>query len=85
MYTVAGTCPKCGAPIYVPSNWNAVTPPPTEYTCSCRFGPPPHTHCWCRQEIMPGDGDFPHAVCCKCGERQALGYSIKIDSAGAVK
>lgn len=30
-----GTCPKCGAPIYSPSMWHGITPPPANYTCSC--------------------------------------------------
>jgi len=35
MYTQAGTCPKCGAPIYVPTVWHGVLPPPPVYTCQC--------------------------------------------------
>ncbi len=38
MYTQTSTCPKCGAPIYVPTMWHAVTPPPSSYSCNCRFG-----------------------------------------------
>lgn len=31
-----GTCPRCGAPIYQFAGiWNAVIPPPLEYTCNC--------------------------------------------------
>lgn len=37
MYTQVGTCPKCGAPIYVPTIWHAVIPPPPRYSCAC-FG-----------------------------------------------
>ena len=35
MKTQVGSCPKCGAPIYVPSIWHGITPPPNEYTCGC--------------------------------------------------
>lgn len=35
MFTVVGNCPKCGAPIYSPSVWMGVTPPPVTYTCNC--------------------------------------------------
>ena len=34
-YSQVGSCPKCGAPIYSPSVWHAVTPPPITYTCNC--------------------------------------------------
>ena len=33
--TQIGNCPKCGAPIYVPSIWHGITPPPPMYTCGC--------------------------------------------------
>lgn len=33
-----GSCPKCGAPIYSPSVWHGITPPPVTYTCSCNNG-----------------------------------------------
>jgi hypothetical protein len=39
MWTVIGHCPKCGAPIYVPSSWNSITPPPNTYSCSCNPQP----------------------------------------------
>ena len=35
MYTIVGYCPKCGAPIYSPTVWFAITPPPTMYPCGC--------------------------------------------------
>jgi hypothetical protein len=35
MNTVVGHCPKCGAPIYAPSVWMGITPPPPQYSCSC--------------------------------------------------
>ena len=28
-------CPHCGAPIYQPETWEALTPPPVTRTCSC--------------------------------------------------
>lgn len=34
-YAVVGHCPKCGAPIYVPSVWISITPPPNTYSCNC--------------------------------------------------
>lgn len=33
--TQVGSCPKCGAPIYVPTAWFGITNPPNEYTCNC--------------------------------------------------
>jgi hypothetical protein len=38
MWTQVGSCPKCGAPIYAPSVWNGITPPPVTYTCACNMG-----------------------------------------------
>ncbi len=35
MNTLAGYCFKCGSPIYMPEQWNAITPPPATYTCQC--------------------------------------------------
>lgn len=33
--TQVGSCPKCGAPLYSPSAWWGITPPPVTYTCGC--------------------------------------------------
>lgn len=33
--TIVGACPKCGSPIYAPSVWNGITPPPSTHTCGC--------------------------------------------------
>lgn len=33
--TKVGSCPKCGAPIYSPTVWMGITPPPVTYTCMC--------------------------------------------------
>lgn len=41
MWTQVGSCPGCGAPIYVPTVWHGVTPPPPHYTCECRMRPLP--------------------------------------------
>jgi len=35
MNTIIGSCPKCGAPIYAPSMWHGITPPPPIFTCNC--------------------------------------------------
>ncbi len=35
MYTQVGQCPKCGAPVYAPSVWGGVLPPPSHRTCGC--------------------------------------------------
>lgn len=35
MHTQCGSCPKCGAPIWVPSSWMAIVPPPVTYSCAC--------------------------------------------------
>ena len=35
MYTSVGTCPTCGAPIWTPTNWMSITPPPIQYSCDC--------------------------------------------------
>lgn len=40
-FTQAGSCPHCGAPIYVPMAWWGITPPPPQYTCSCMAGRSP--------------------------------------------
>lgn len=34
-YVIVDHCPKCGAPIWVPSNWWSILPPPPMYTCAC--------------------------------------------------
>jgi len=33
MHTIVGQCPKCGAPIYVPTSWWGIFPPPPIYSC----------------------------------------------------
>jgi hypothetical protein len=38
MNAIVGHCPKCGAPIYAPTVWHGITPPPSTYSCSC-FSP----------------------------------------------
>jgi len=38
MFAIVGHCTKCGCPIYAPSVWNAVSPPPSTYSCVC-FSP----------------------------------------------
>lgn len=35
MHTQVGTCPHCGSPIYAPTVWHGVTPPPSTRTCDC--------------------------------------------------
>ena len=35
MNTKVGSCPKCGAPIYAPTVWHGILPPPPIYTCGC--------------------------------------------------
>lgn len=35
MYEIVGHCPKCGAPIYAPSMWHGIIPPPSQYSCNC--------------------------------------------------
>ncbi len=32
---IVGSCPHCGAPIYSPSMWHAVCPPPAYKSCLC--------------------------------------------------
>lgn len=34
-FTMISSCPWCGAPIYAPSVWHGITPPPATYSCSC--------------------------------------------------
>ena len=31
----SGSCPKCGAPIYIETPWWGITPAPTRYSCMC--------------------------------------------------
>lgn len=38
MWTQVGACPKCGAPIYAPSVWHGVLPPPPHHSCGCNGG-----------------------------------------------
>lgn len=35
MWTQIGACPQCGAPIYVPTMWHGIYPPPPMYSCDC--------------------------------------------------
>lgn len=35
MNTVVGHCPHCGAPVYAPTIWHGVTPPPSTPSCGC--------------------------------------------------
>ena len=39
MYTQVGSCPKCGAPLYAPTLWMGIIPPPSIPSCSCNFNP----------------------------------------------
>jgi len=34
-WTQVGTCPKCGAPMYVPMVWHGVLPPTPRRSCGC--------------------------------------------------
>lgn len=34
-WTKISSCPKCGAPIYVPLIWFGTLPPPPQYSCGC--------------------------------------------------
>jgi len=36
-FVIAGNCPKCASPLWVPTIWQAVVPPAPYYTCNC-FG-----------------------------------------------
>lgn len=38
-FSIAGACPKCGSPLWVPAVWHAVVPPPVSYSCSCNGAP----------------------------------------------
>lgn len=35
MHTIVGYCPNCGSPIYEPSIWMGIIPPPATPSCSC--------------------------------------------------
>ena len=35
MWSQAGSCPKCGAPMWLPTVWQSILPPPVTRTCSC--------------------------------------------------
>jgi hypothetical protein len=41
-HTIVGHCPRCGAPIYTPSVWFGINPPPAVWTCACFPEPAPH-------------------------------------------
>lgn len=34
-YAIVGACPRCGAPVYAPMQWNSVNPPPSTPSCQC--------------------------------------------------
>lgn len=34
-YVQVGSCPQCGAPIYSPSVWMSILPPPATHSCAC--------------------------------------------------
>ena len=34
-YMQAGTCPRCGCPIYQPTVWHGILPPPATRGCAC--------------------------------------------------
>jgi hypothetical protein len=34
-YTIVGHCPKCGAPIYAPTVYHSILPPPSTPSCGC--------------------------------------------------
>ena len=36
MYTTIDSCNICGAPVYVPTIWMGIIPPPRTYSCFCR-------------------------------------------------
>lgn len=67
--TIVGHCPVCGAPIYSPTVWHGINPPPPTYTCYCRFqyrAPQPVVSPW----GTDGTGDFwpkpPYTVTYTC-------------------
>lgn len=35
MYSIASSCPKCGAPIYAPKEMSSFMPPVPVFTCDC--------------------------------------------------
>lgn len=37
LLTQVGSCPVCGAPVYVPSVWGAIIPPVPQYSCVCNM------------------------------------------------
>jgi hypothetical protein len=30
-----GSCPKCGAPIWIPLMWHGIIPPTPQFSCNC--------------------------------------------------
>lgn len=38
-WTKVGSCPSCGAGIYVPKMWMGILPPPPHFTCDCTDAP----------------------------------------------
>ena len=83
MYKQVGSCPKCGAPIYVPVQPAPGLLPEPSYTCLCRFtqvfAPARECqHCYCLYEGGSSDS-VPHYRCCKCGDRRGAGYTISCE------
>ncbi len=55
MYSIASHCMRCGAPIYVPTMWHSISPPPPSFTCSCFPQPTVVTTNNTSVTISPGD------------------------------
>lgn len=77
-YVQVGACPKCGAPIYAPSTWMSIQPPPSYPTCHCAGGPPEyyttHNTDTAGQPLKWSIKKSPHYTI--CGE-ESIGESIR--------
>lgn len=46
MFSIVGSCPKCGAPIYTAGDWLSNTPPPVTYSCACHGASASSSQVW---------------------------------------
>lgn len=38
-WQIVSNCVNCGAPIWIPTTWQGITPPPSNFSCTCKGSP----------------------------------------------
>ena len=70
--TPVSTCPKCGAPIYMPTGGNGTQLPMAQHTCMCRFDThPAKTSDWNCDDVNIGNLEKDIKQFCKDNFRLA--------------